>query len=961
MTDQTPIPLITSILDFVAVDIETTGLDKTRDEIIEIAAVRFSGGEVVDRFISFVKPRKKIPRFIELLTNIKQEDLDNAPGIDLVLPKFFSFVKDSVVVGHNIRFDVDFIDEFNIRRGGLHMNNKLWDTADISRVYLPFTNDHKLSTITKHFRISLVDAHRANADATACGIALVELTKHITAHYSLILNAKILDLSKQAKNDNLYNYLYRVIEYQRRYALTSGKITPPENPLINVIEHDVPSVKQYDVKGMFGEGGQFAEKFPNYEYREGQLEMANHIISAFKGEHHLAVEAGTGVGKSFAYLVPAIDFTYQNKAKVVISTNTKNLQEQLFYKDIPNLSKIQPVPFKACLVKGRENYICERRWNELLAEQQHGFSPYEASALLYLIIWKHLTNTGDVSENSSFDRSRFSIVWRKVCSDRYLCSNRKCPSFKTCYVMTLRKHIETASIVVANHSLLLADIKAENTTMGEYSYLIIDEAHNLMASAARHLGFELNYSDIINLLNQLGSAHKRKHTGFLKQFESVVLKSMLTQGIKDQTSLLVKNIEEKIDALRKPVTDLFSHAEKVCQQADSYGKLRIKDKADFSDLFEHITGLAEDWKAIIKDIAALTNVLSSINSKQLMDYETLSETLSSFYMRMSETEEIIINLLNPDLAEYALWIETNIKPDKNIPSSSLCYAPIEVGGHLANLLYNRIPSIIFTSATLALRGSFKYFFGQSGLNLVTDKQVAEEIVQSPFDYHKQSKLLISSFLPEPKDMFFTNQALSCLDQIVSATRTGTMVLFTSYKDLNQVFDQLSDTLYYQKRSLFAQGKSGGRSSMLNEFKQSKDGVLLGTSSFWEGVDIQGESLSLLILYKLPFMVPSEPIVEAFIDKLEREDKDSFMHYMLPNALLRLRQGFGRLIRSKSDNGIVLIMDSRVTSKRYGEYFKQVLPCDSYEIRDEHQLISEISSFFNRRELQKDIQHKAEVK
>ena len=238
--------------------------------------------------------------------------------------------------------------------------------------------------------------------------------------------------------------------------------------------------------------------------------------------------------------------------------------------------------------------------------------------------------------------------------------------------------------------------------------------------------------------------------------------------------------------------------------------------------------------------------------------------------------------------------------------------------------------------------------GQSGLSLVEGHTVREAIVESPFDYQKQTKLLIASFLPEHKDKFFLNQALSCLEQIVTSTNVGTMILFTSYFDLNNVYNHLGDTLYHNNRPFFAQGKGGSRSSMLNEFKRNNNGVLLGTNSFWEGVDVQGESLSLLILYKLPFQVPSEPLVEAYIDKLERENHDSFMHYMLPNALLKLRQGFGRLIRSKSDNGIVLIMDSRVSNKRYGDFFKQVLPAKCYEIRDPFHLSSEISSFFSKK-------------
>ncbi|MEF3695430.1 MAG: helicase C-terminal domain-containing protein [Candidatus Cloacimonadota bacterium] len=934
-----------SILNFVSLDIETTGLDTRKDEIIQIAAIRFVYGRKEAVFDTFVKPNRRVPTFIKALTHISEEDLKRAPSIEMVLPQLLSFVGESVIVGQNIAFDLDFIDENLIRTGKFPLKNQRWDTAEIGRVYLPFVNNHKLGTMCREFGIVLEHAHRADADAIATGELLCRLTHHIYDHYNLVMNARLLDLAKQAKLEgSLYHYLHRLVEFQRHYALIGKKPEPPENKLVNVIEHQIPGKGVADLENVFGPSGIFSQRFENYEFRSGQLEMAKHIALAFEQEHHLAVEAGTGVGKSFAYLVPAMQFGHDKKCKVLISTNTKNLQEQLFFKDIPALRRIIPIPFKACLVKGRDNYICERRWNEMLSEQSKGYTDYEAHAMLYLMVWKQLTHTGDISENSSFDRSRFSFVWRKICSDRYLCGGRKCPMFKACYLMKLRKDIEDSSLVVANHSLLLADMQSENTSLGEYSYLVVDEAHNLMSSAARLLGFELGYADLNSLLQQLGSSHRRQHSGFLSQLNNAVQRCLATAAVKAQMEALVRNAEKKIEALRKPLQELFNEAGKIVLQADSFGKCRVKSSGQYQSLDEDIKTLQRGWKEIAKDIAAISNVLSTIKSEVLAQYDSYVESLGSFGTRLMEIEQELMTLLDPDLESNALWLE-NSGGDRNTPSSLICYAPIEVGEQLNRILYKNVRSIIFTSATLALRGSFKFFKGQSGLNLVEDGRLVEEIVDSPFDYDKQSRLMISSFLPEPKDKFFGNQALACLEQIVTTVDVGTMVLFTSYKDLNQVFDHLSDVLYQNNRSFFAQGKGSSRSSILSEFKQMDNAVLLGTSSFWEGVDIQGKSLSLLILYKLPFLVPSEPVVEAYIDKLEQEQKDSFMHYMLPNALLKLRQGFGRLIRSKSDTGIVLIMDSRVSSKKYGSYFKEVLPCQSREFKSEQQLFSEIAAFF----------------
>lgn len=933
-------------LEFVAIDLETTGLNNDRDEIIEIAAIRFKGMEVVAEFDTFVKPKGKLPKFIEYLTHISPQDLQTAPTVKEALMEFIDFIGDSVLVGHNVAFDVGFLDSNLIRTGQFQLKNKTWDTAEISRIYLPTTSDHKLRTMVEHFGIELNNAHRADADATATGKLLYHMTKHILEHYSFITNARILELSTQAQSEGaLSEYLRLIVQAQRSSALTALKPKHIKSPLHNVIEHEYVGEID-DIPSVFSEHGLFAEKFPNFEFRSGQMTMASQVTDAFVKEEHLVVEAGTGVGKSFAYLVPAMEFSRKTKAKVVVSTNTKNLQEQLFYKDLPQLRQMLPIPFKAVLVKGRENYICERRWEEMVLEQSKGLSPYEAQAMLYLFIWKMLSNTGDVSENSSFDRKRFSIVWRKICSDRFLCGGRKCPHFARCYVMSLRKHIETATIVVANHSLLLADAQLGYTTLGEYQYLVVDEAHNLMASASKHLGFDLGYADLSSLFNQLDASGKRQSSGFLKQLQQTIKKSIITDASKQHVESLCIKLHHEVDDLRALITKIFNHAAKICSQADSFGKLRIKDTSQHSELFEMLQQFCLAFKDVMKDISALGNVLGSLNSKQVANLDTLKESLASYIMRFGETEGLLLTLLNPNLDEYALWIESSPRSERNIPTASLCYAPVEVSTHLSKLLYDRIPCIVFTSATLALRGSFKYFLNQSGLNLVSDKAVNLSIVDSPFDYEKQSMLLIGSFLPEHKDRFFQNQALGCIQQVLDITNVGTMALFTSYRDLDAVYEHIGDKLYHTQRPFFAQGKGGSRRSILEDFKKSNNAVLLGVSSFWEGVDIQGESLSLLILYKIPFQVPSEPLVEALIDKLERENKDSFMHLMLPNALLRLRQGFGRLIRSKSDRGVVLIMDSRVSKKPYGEYFKQILPGKCIELRSEQELVSEIGKFFN---------------
>lgn len=932
-------------LNFTALDIETTGLSERNNEIIQIAAIRFRNGKVDKIFNSFVKPKDEVPNFIVFLTHISMKELENAPDIELVLRKLGDFVGKDIIVGHNISFDMGFINYNFGKIGEFPLNNSTWDTAELSRVYLPFTTNHKLGTVLNHFHIPLDNAHRADADAMATGKLLLALADYASLKFSMLVNARLQSFAVMAQSPS-QTFFEEIVRFQRSTALSAPPSAQLKSPYYNIIDNSLPATKDPQIEEVFSQDGLFAHRFPNFEFRLGQLQMAKAVSDAFKNEEHLVVEAGTGVGKSFAYLVPSIEFSYQNRAKVVVSTNTKNLQEQLFYKDLPQLAQILPVPFKAVLIKGRENYICERRWEELISQSAKELNNWDAQALMYLYIWKLQTITGDISENSSFDRSRYNITWRKICSDRYLCGNRKCQHFRRCHVMTLRREIETASVVVANHALLLADMRMENSSLGEYNYLVIDEAHNLMASASKHLGASISYADVIILINQIAGSSRRHSKSFLATLEKALIKSPISEAKREQSLSTLKHLEDVIDVVRKPILDIFNLASAMCTAADSYNKMRIKSKDDAKDLFSLLEKFCLLFKDVLKSAQALENVISALESKQVAGYDQHFEAISAYIMRLSEMEGVFLSISQPDLDDYALWIENNPRPDRNVPAAVFNYAPIEVNVFLKRLMYSQVPSIIFTSATLALRGSFRYFLNQSGLSLLEDKKVVERIVESPFDYNQQSKLLITSFLPEPKDRFFPHQAISCLKQIFQMVDVGTMALFTAYRDLDFVFDELADEMYHAQRPFFAQGKGSSRSSILEEFKKTNNAILLGTSSFWEGVDVQGDSLSLLILYKIPFQVPSEPLVEAYIDKLERENKDSFMHYMLPNALLRIRQGFGRLIRSKSDRGIVLIMDSRVSHKRYGSYFKAILPGKHIELKDEMQLITEITRFFS---------------
>jgi ATP-dependent DNA helicase DinG len=511
--------------------------------------------------------------------------------------------------------------------------------------------------------------------------------------------------------------------------------------------------------------------------------------------------------------------------------------------------------------------------------------------------------------------------------------------------MDIRKKAEDSNLVIINHYLLLADMQIDNATLGEFDNLIIDEAHNLPHIAPAELGLSLSYADFNNFFAQLYTIRKKFQIGLLIGLKTAAMKSDFpgkTEFI-NKIEDVIKLLEDK----KSLFSEFFKKVGDLVNKHGSYGKLRIKNLEDHEFLTDHLGKIIIFWQEFSKAIMPVRDTLGDINKQRFIDYDKHKEIMESVVQTIGEYYNTLNILYNPDLKEFAYWMESFQTYDEKYPSGVLCYCPLNVNQIFNDKLYNRVDSIIFTSATMAIRDKFKYFSGRMGLDLLEEGFVQELIVQSPFDYKKQTMVLVAGVLPDPKDKFFSAQSIEIIKNAVEVSRAGTMVLFTAYKNLNEVYEVLSEPFYNDDILLLAQGKGIGRSAMLKEFREHRNSVLLGTNSFWEGVDVPGESLELLILYKLPFMVPSEPIVEAFLEKLEAEGKDSFMHYMLPNALLKYRQGFGRLIRHKTDRGVVLVLDNRILTKRYGQFFKDTVPAKTYITTTDVEIYDYLAKWFKK--------------
>ncbi len=925
-------------LDFIALDIETTGFDTKSDEIIEIGAVKYIDGKLTNEFSIFIKPEKDVPLFIKQLTNITDEQLESGLKITEALKKLIDFVQNFPIVCHNAKFDIEFILQKFKQHNITPFENDIYDTLILSRIYFPFSTDHKLLTVSEYLDINLTNAHRAIFDAKATGEIFIKTVEFIQNNISLQINRIIYQLLLTA---NLYSdtliLIKNIYSEQQKNILKKPAPIQIKNRRHNFIENKNKIPVLPSIEEIFGEDSFFEKNFPDYEIRVGQIDMANAVLNNLTEKKILLSEAGTGVGKSLAYLIPSMLYTQKNESKVIISTNTKNLQEQLFYKDIPLIAKAVPLDFSAVLLKGRANYICEKRWREIVSNVEELTSEYEAEALLYLIVWKEITKTGDITENSSFNMNRFAGFWKKIVADRHFCRGRKCSFFSQCYLMSVRLKAEKSNLIIINHHLLISDLNSENSVLGKYEHLIVDEAHNLPVIAPEEFGASLNYYEINNFLSSLFNTQKNMATGQLMRLQSDAVKSAIAESKKKLFKDKIENLSNFITKQKGKFKRLFEKISKFVNDSGSFGKLRIKKIEDFPKIFSKIKKINKDWENFLLDMQDLENLLSSINSNVFANYEENLDNLNAAIKKISEFVETFYSLVEPDFINTAFWLSaSDTTNQKSNISGAINLAPLKIGDYFSDFLYQKDISILFTSATLSIRGSFKYFKTKMGLDKVENK-LTELIVDSPFDYQKQSAALVPTMLPSPKESRFIIDSLKFVKKVILQSKKGIMILFTSYKDLNYYYENLKDDLYAENILLLAQGKGISRSMMLYEFKKNKKSVLLGTNSFWEGVDIPGEALSILILTKLPFLVPSDPIVEAFIELLEFEGKNSFMHYMLPNALLKYRQGFGRLIRNKTDKGLVIVLDKRVIKTFYGKYFREILPTKTKIILSESQM------------------------
>ncbi len=652
--------------------------------------------------------------------------------------------------------------------------------------------------------------------------------------------------------------------------------------------------KTLTLRDIFSPGGIISEHLPGYEFREEQLHMANAVARAFAASEHLIVEAGTGVGKSFAYLIPAISLALKADQTVVISTNTISLQEQLVTKDIPFLHSVLPRDFKAVLAKGRRNYLSRRRLDSLLNYEHALFDTMEeVDQVQNIIEWVETTDDGS---RADLPIQPMSNIWDKVASDRDNCLGRKCPTYDVCFYFKARNEMHEADLLIVNHHLLFSDlaIRQIDPSVGilpEYDYLIIDEAHHLEATATHHASLEISNTRIRWFLDSLHN--QRNESGTATRFNS--------------TDLI-----DAVDEAREQANLFFETVAAYLADTDGYTTTKRIDEDSVAKVFA---------KGNVLDIP-----LSSIEKtlKQLHDNATTDDDeqeLSSYYnqcKRMREELDLMIRQPEPD---YIYWVETSRwgRTSRILLNAT----PINVSQMLKENLFDTKESVVMTSATLATNRNFDYFKKRIGIN-----ECRELLVHSPFNFKEQVKIHIPSPMPDPNSSEFIPAAIREIKHYLKLTHGKAFVLFTSYKMMDEVYEEVAPYLAEIGIDAFKQGGELSRTDMLQAFREDTNSVLFGTSSFWEGVDVRGEALSNVVITKLPFEVPTHPVMEARVKQIKEQGGNDFLEFSLPEAILRLKQGFGRLIRTQTDQGIVVILDSRIRTRSYGKLFLDSLPrCD----------------------------------
>lgn len=902
----------------VAIDIETTGLNDERDAIIEIGAVKFKGHRVEDEWTSLINPGRHIPEFITALTGISDVEVRNAPRLREVARELEAFVGDAPALGHNTRFDLGFIQ----KQAGVLQYNEIIDTYEIAAVVMPAASRYNLGALGKQLGILLPATHRALDDARVTMAAFNKLLE-LAGELPLDLLAEIVRHGEVLEWDA--NWAFQEVLRSRSKEGIKAKKVKKESPSffddskyppLDNPERPIP-LDADEVASILEYGGPFSQYFESFEQRPEQIAMIRAVSDALSYGNHLMVEAGTGVGKSFAYLVPAALFATQNNTRVVVSTNTINLQDQLTQRDLPNLSRALDLDFRFSVLKGRSNYLCPRR-----LENMRHFGPRntdEMRVLAKVMVWQLTNSSGDRSEiNLTGPTER--EVWNRLSAEDDACTTETCikRTGGACPFHRAKTASQSAHVLVVNHALLLSDVATGSKVLPEYAHLIIDEGHHLESATTSALSFRLSQYDMDRMMKEVGGTNAGVLGRLLGETNETLRPAdfgLLKQKVNRATDMAFR-IEQMNREFFKVLGE-FARLQREGQPQSNYNwQSRILPATRTLPYWDEVEMA---WDATGETLRNLLNELSSIYKAAAELYadghdelEDVMGDISNVFRRLTEAEANITGMISKPNAGTVYWIE--VQPNQN--RLSLNAAPLSVASLVEKYIWHEKRSVILTSATLTAHGEFQYLRNTLGADEADEMQLG-----SPFDYESAALLYIANDIPEPNQNSYEQILHKTIINTAKATGGRMLVLFTSYAALKKTAQAITGPLAREEIYVYEQGDGASPNALLESFKATERAVLLGTKSFWEGVDVPGDSLSVVVITKLPFDVPTDPLIAARSEMYE----DSFNQYYLPEAILKFRQGFGRLIRTQSDRGVVAILDRRVLTKQYGRLFLESLP------------------------------------
>ena len=902
---------------YIALDLETTGLNPDTDSIIEIGAVKFRGLEVLETYQRFVRPRSPIPIKITRLTTISDADVADAPTFNALGADLARFIKSYPLVGHSINTDIRFL-----ARNGLHINQPSFDTFDLGTLLVPQLSNYSLSTLAAHLQIKHPDAHRALADADVSRQVFIALLDRLA-------ELPVSEIHMLAKMTEKLNWSVATLfgELAKRRLQTVWQAAPDHTP--PAYERPVPleptgseaTLDEAAIGDFFGPGGALGQLFPGYESRPQQAEMAQAVARAFNQHDTLLVEAGTGTGKSIGYLVPAALYALQHGERVVISTNTINLQDQLASKDIPILQHILEAAdpdlpaLRAVQLKGRSNYLCLKRYQMLRDQPEH--SEEQTRALVKIQLWLPATNTGDRSELVLMRNE--AAAWNNVNVNPDMCLRQRCPLYKECFYFKARHEAEAAHLIVANHALLMSDVRSPGI-LPAYQHLIVDEAHNLEDVATDQLGFSVAQAELDSFFDDLEkTGGPRLVQGILAEWPNHFKLSTVVPNDRQRIERLSEEIRpslararEHTQGLWSTLLDVMEHDRSVTQY-DSRLRLtpRVRRRDSWQTVEQHWENLGLALRTIADRLQHFQQLLEDWENRDIQDYDGLLARVRGLAAFAEKTQQALDTIVFGN-EETVTWLTLNQR-NNSITAQG---APLDVSGLLVEQLWGSKRTNVLVSATFSINQSFAYPKARLGLDNASELQL-----DSPFDYAQSTLLFLPTDMPEPNERGYQRAVEDALIELCRASQGRTLALFTANQALRQTYAGIQEVLESAEIATLAQGIDGSRRSLIERLKSDSRTVLLGTSSFWEGVDVVGEALSVLVIAKLPFSVPNDPVFSARAEQFD----DAFLEYSVPQAILRFKQGFGRLIRSKEDRGIVVVLDRRLLSKRYGQMFINSLP------------------------------------